>query len=531
MYHWVLCLLCLCLTHSCAKKNEEQRLRLNFHSQPTSLDPRLARDLPSITVSRMLFEGLFRAQESGPTPALAHSLKISEDQMTYRFELRATYWSDGSPVTAYDFEYAWKSVLSPDSLAESAQQLFIIKGAKDARLGKIPPSHIGVTAVAPNILSVTLERPDPYFLEKLCHPVTYPIPHKTLVKDSHWNVRHDNHFVCNGPFILKQWDPCDHLLVEKNPLYWDKDAVRLSGILVTLVEDEHTELNMYENGELDWAGSPNSSLPPEALPTLRAKFHEELHLQPLAGTYCYKFNTTSPPFNNLKIRQAFARAIERKPLIDNILQAGQLAASHLIPPCLGVPNESFCTLTHPRVLFEEGLAEMGWTRQTMPPITLTFSRSEKHQKVAQAVQQQWSQLFNIKIGLQSYEWNVFLEKLGRGDFQIGGRGWIGDFSDPKTFLDVYLYDNGNELGGGNDTGWEDPVFVSLLERADVTPDPITRDRLLAEAELRLLSSCAISPIYHSTACYLQKHYLKDVYLSKFCDLDFKTAYLEQPKNP
>ncbi|MBS0623434.1 MAG: peptide ABC transporter substrate-binding protein [Verrucomicrobia bacterium] len=479
-----------------------------------------------MTISRMLFEGLFRASDDGATPALAHSMTISEDLCTYSFELRPSCWSDGSAVTAYDFEYAWKSVLHPHSLSESAQQLFIIVGAKEAKLGKIPTQDIGVQAINQNVLVVRLERPDPYFLERLCHPVACPVPSKLLSKQPNWDHCYNKNFVCNGPFILDKWEHGDHLRVTKNPLYWDKNAVQLHSIFITMVEDEHTELNMYENGELDWAGSPNSSVPPEALPHLKTLLPDELFIQPLAGTYCYKFNTKLPPFNNAKIRQAFSRAIERQPLIDNILQAGQLAACHLIPPCLNIDQGAFCTLTHPRALFEEGLEEMGWTRQTMPTITLIFSRSEKHQKVAQAVQQQWNQIFDIKVNLQSYEWNIFLEKLARGEYQVGGRGWIGEFSDPKSFLEIYLYDNQHELGSGNDTGWEDPLFRTLLERADQTTDKHLRDQLLAEAESRLLSSCAISPIYHSTACYLKKPYLKNVYLSKFCDLDFKTAYLE-----
>lgn len=509
LMRWLL-LFFLCLT-CCQKNISHQSVNLNFHSEPSSLDPRLARDLPSFTVARMLYEGLFRSTENGIQNALALDYSVSEDHCTYRFLLRDAKWSSGEPVTAHDFESTWKSSLSPSSACEMAHLLFSIKNAAEAKRGNIHVEDVGIHALSEHELVVELEHPSPYFLEMLTHPIYFPF------KDEE---------VTNGPFLLVKWDQGSELVVEKNPAYWDAEAVKLEKITITMIEDEHTELNMYENGELDWAGSPNSSIPPEALPSLKSTCPDELFMLPIAGTYCYKFNTQAPPFNCKKIRQAFSKAINRRELIDDVLQANQAIAARLIPPCLESAFLQQCDIDSPVALFEAGLEEMGWTKQTMPPVTLIFSRSEKHQKLAQVVQQQWNQLFGIKVTLQSYEWNVFLSKLAHREYQVGGRGWISEFSDPLALLETYKYTNDHFLGASNDTGWSNPDFIAWVDEAYKTTSAQERSALIAKAEALILQEAPIAPLYHSTACYLKKPYLKGVFMSKLCDLDFKRAYIE-----
>ena len=496
---------------SCQNNSQKQTININFHSEPASLDPRATRDLPSNTVCRLLYDGLFRMGENGPTYALAQSHTLSTDEKTYTFKLRDALWNDGSCVTAFDFESTWKSTLCSTYVAEEAPLLYVIKNAAAAKRDELPISEIGVWAEDEKTLIVTLEYPYPCFLELLAHPITYPYKEQALQ---------------NGPFQLVRWKPGCDLIVEKNPTYWDAQSVRLEQIIISMIEDEHTELNMYEQGELDWAGSPNSSIPPEALPSLKKRCKDELFMLPIAGTYCYKFNTLSPPFNSQKIRQAFSMGINRTDLIDNILQANQVLAAALIPPCISGETAPKIRQQNALELFEAGLSEMGWTRETMPPITLMFSRSEKHQKVAQVVQQQWNKLFGIKVSLQSFEWNIFLERLNHLNYQVGGRGYISTLSDPSALLELYRYTNNHPLGCSNDTGWSNPKYTSLLELAKKTTSHIARAELLGQAEELILEHAPIAPLYHSTACYLKKPYLQGVYISKMCDIDFKHAYID-----
>ncbi len=515
---------------SSSDPSKEQILRLNSHSEPSTLDPRHVRDIPSLTTGKILFDGLTRMTHTGPILSIAQSVEISKDQKTYTFHLKETFWTNGQPVTAHDFEYAWKSVLDPLCPSEFAHQLFILENGADAKQGKAPLASVGIHAHDPKTLIVRLTHPNPYFLHLTAFPICYPVC-KSL--ESNWASEQGESFICNGPFKLEHWKHGSELKATKNHNYWDKEAVRLDAIVITMIEDEHTELNMYENGELDWAGSPNSSIPPEALPSLKSERQDELFIQPIAGTYCFKFNTKEPPFDTLKIRQAFAAAINRHSLIENILQAEQQVACSLLPPCMrpkaSIPPTSFQDGDYTKALqlFEEALVENDWTRETLPPITLMFSRSEKHQKTAQAVQQSWNKTFGIKVQLQSYEWNTFIERLAKHDYQVGGRGWVSDLLDPMTLLELYKFTNDSDLGGNNDTQWEDPRFIQLLEQALVTPNFEKRNQLICEAEKILMRDLPIAPLYHSTACYLKKPYVKGVYLSELCDLDFKHAYIER----
>ncbi len=491
---------------------KQQQLRLNFHSEPTSLDPRLVRDIPTMTTGKMLYDGLMRLTRDGPVCSVAKS--VEQKGKLYTFELRHSVWTDGTAVTAYDFEFAWKSLLHPNFPAELAYHLFMIKGAMAAKNGEIPIQDVAVWAEGPYKLVVELEHHQPYFLQLIAQPICAPIPH--MGGDA-----------TNGPFQLVHWEQSSELVVEKNPLYWDADAVQLEEIVITMIEDEHTELNMYENNELDWAGSPNSSIPPEALPTLKER--SDLFITPIAGTFCYKFNTAAAPFHNLKMRKAFALAINRKAIVDDVLQAGQIVAKSLIPPCMGedfasaILESEIGNPTLAQLLFEQALAEEGWTRETMPPISLIFSKSEKSQKTAQVVQQEWSETFGIKINLQSYEWNVFLDHLAKGDYQVGGRGFVSDLLDPKSLLDLYRKRNDENGYGNNDTGWESADFITLLDEAEENVNE--REHYLKKAEELLLQEFPIVPLYHSTACYLKKEHVHDVYISELCDLDFKYANL------
>lgn len=522
------------LLFNCSPSREEktevvdsQVFRMNFHSEPSSLDPRLIKDIPTVTCAKMLFDGLMRKNLQGEiVPSVALKVVASADKKNYLFFLRESYWSNGLPVTAYDFEYAWKSILSSQISAEYAYQLFAIKNALPIKKGLLSTDELGVHVIDPRTLYVQLENPDPYFLELMAFPISFPIPKEIASKEPEWAAFQGEDFICNGPFQLFHWNHTSELRAKKNLSYWDQQSVLLQEIVLSMVQDEHTELNMYENSELDWAGSPNSSIPPEALPTLKNRKSDELFIFPIAATFCYKFNTKTPPFHESKMRQAFALAINRKLLVENILQANQLVASSLLPPALQ-PTKSALFSDENReaalTLFEEALESNGWTRETLPPITLIFSKSEKHQKLAQAVQQQWNEIFNIKVHLQSYEWNIFLQLLAKGEYQVGGKGCVSDISDPKLFLETYSYAN----SANNETGWENITYRELIQKSAFEENGEKKAHYLKEAEKILFTEMPIAPLYHSTACYLKKPYVKNVFLSPFCDLDLKYAYIER----
>ncbi len=506
---------------------KEQIVRLNIHSEPPTLDPRLVTDNVSQNVTTMLFEGLMRQMPDGSiTPAIADEVRVSEDKKTYTFHLKDSLWSNGDPLTADDFIESWKWILSPKSNTEIAYKLYIIKNGKAVKEGKLPPSKLGVKALSPHTLIVELEYPAPYFLELVSSGNFYPTPTRIFKQNPDWANNAGPDFVSNGPFKLDVWDHNNRLQLSKNPNYWDDEAVRLKQINIAMVEDANTELSMFEDGELDFAGSPLSiGLPTDAIPALKAS--GKLHTMPMASIYFYVFNTKKPPFNNDKIRRAFAYAINRHDIVEHITQSGQVPAMAIIPPSLNpVDNAHYfqdANITEAKKLFDEGLKALKLTRETLPKITISYNTSEGHHKIAQAVQQQWKQTFGIDIALENLEWKVYLDKLQARDFMVARLGWIADFGDPITFLDTF------ELGDNpqNPSGWENPRYKELIEEIRQTANTTERNKLIGESEELIMEEMPIAPVYFHANNYLINPRLKGVYINKLGFIDFRWAYFEQ----
>ncbi len=496
-------------------------LKLNLHSEPPTADPGLAEDSTSGAITRATFDGLTRTTEDGkPHESIAEKIEVSQDLLTYTFKIRDAKWSNGDPVTAHDFEFAWKRVLDPKTAANYAYQLYYIKNAEKANKGEAKLDDVGVKALDDKTLQVTLENPTPYFLELTAFYTYYPVNKKVVEANPKWAAEASTH-VGNGPFKMESWEHKSKLVLVKNENYWDKDAVKLDRIEFSMVEDENTELSMYENGEIDWAGAPLSSLPTDAIPAL--KDSGKMTTQPIAGTYWYKFNTEKAPFNNVKIRKAFTYAINRQAIIDNVTQTNQQPAMGAVPPSMALKADGYFKdndVETAKKLLEEGMKELGITK--LPPITLSYNTSEGHKKIAEAIQDQWKKNLGVEVKLENKEWKVYLEDLHQGKFQIGRMGWLGDFNDPINFLELYK----DKKGGNNDTNWENPKYKELLNKSALEQDPAKRKEILAQAEAILMEEMPIAPIYFYTQSYVKKDNIKGVILDGLGFVDYKWASIE-----
>src|SRR5579872_300377 len=396
----------------------DQILRLNISTEPQSLDPRKAHELSSLTISRMLFEGLTRVNlEDKAELALAKKVDVSEDMKTYTFYLRHTQWTNGDPVTAYDFDYAWKKVLDPRFPGDNAFQLYPIKNAKKIKQGELASEELGVKVLDPMTLRIELEAPLPYFLELVAFPAFFPVNHKVDQLDPHWAANATT-FVSNGPFSLKLWKHNDLVEVTRNRHYWDSAAVKIQDIQMVMVKEE-TEWKMYEKKELDWAGSPLSVLPLDALPKLKKQ--SILKSKPMLGTFFLRTNTQRPPFNHQLMRRAFALAINRKEIVDHIAQGSQIPATGLVPLSMGVQKQPYFAdgnVEEAKALFAQALRESGYTEKTLPVVKLTYASSERSHLVAQAIQQQLSQAFGIDVQLEGMERKVYFSRVSKQDFQL-----------------------------------------------------------------------------------------------------------------
>lgn len=333
--------------------------------------------------------------------------------------------------------------------------------------------------------------------------------------------------VLKSPHLDKEWKHYQNLTFEKNPKYWDKDVVKLEKISCFLIEDENSELAMYENGEVDWAGNPFSSLPLDAVASLRKK--GELKIHDYAGVYYYIFNTKLYPFNNVHIRKAFTLAINRQLIVDHITQFGQKPAMSYIPPSLWHEEKAVAYFKDHAILeaqkeFALGLEELGITKEQFPKITLTYNTLSSHHKIAQAIQGQWLEALGVKVELANRERKVFLDELQNHQFHIARMGGVASFDDPMTFLDLFRY-----LSQSNNYAqWTNPQFSKLLDKSDRCTDPKERLKILKAAEKLFIDEMPIAPIYFTSSGYLEKPYVKNVFLSNMNDINLKTAYIEAP---
>lgn len=520
--------LALCLAFGCKKKTSpidenKQILRVNIHTEPPTLDARKATDTSSISVIHMCFEGLLKRGKGGEVQsAIAQDVKISEDKKVYTFTLRPAKWWDGKPVTAQDFELTWKTVLDPNFPSGFANDLYVIKNGHQAKMGLVPLNEVGVKALDAKTLQVELEYPIPYFLDLVASHSFLAVPHHITSVYPNWADGSGSLFVGNGPYKLTKWRHHNFIRLEKNDLYWDKETVSLQEIDMSIIEDPTTELNMFEAGELDWAGYPLSNLPTDALQALAST--GRLNTLPISGTYYYAFNVKVAPFNNVNFRKAFSLAINRMTIIENITQSNQAPATGLIPPTIWKVDTHFQDndVQEARRLFALAMKEMGYTPETMPRITLIYNTCENHHKIAQAIQEQWFQAFGIRVKLANKEWKVFLDELSHGQFQVARMGGVAGFNDAMTFFDQYKYLNHSN----NFTGWSNPKFTELLETAERTANAEEREKMMREAEKILISEMPIAPIYYYTGTYVKKNYVKGIELTEFNHGDYKFAFLE-----
>ncbi len=498
-------------------------LKINIRTEPRTLDPARARDLQSITLTRMLFEGLTRVnQEEAVEPALANKIDISEDLKTYTFHLRDSVWSNGDPVTTKDFVHAWRRILDPSSMGENAFQLYAIKNAKACKEGKCPLDELGVKVIDEKTLQVELENPTPYFLELASYPAFFPINARVDLEQPRW-VEGKEDYVSNGPFKLKEWHHHDKICVVKNEKYWDAETVQIQQLHLFMVSEE-TELVMFENHKLDWAGSPLSTLPIDALPKLREM--QVLKSQPILGTYFLRLNTKNPLLSSPKIRRALCLSIDREAVVEHVLMGSQVAANGYVPSALGLQECPYITTASEEDLQEqlrEGLQEVGLEKGNLADIELLYASNERSQRIAYAVQEQWMQLFGVQIKLFGVEQKVYLEKLQKGDFQIAAGSWLADFNDAFSFLEIFKERDSNT----NRTSWSNDSYAQMLDESNTTSDPLKRLQLLANCEKILLDAMPIIPIFHYNMLYMQNENVKNIHVSRMGGIDFRWARIVQ----
>ena len=439
-------------------------------------------------------------------PAAAKSWEQSEDARTYRFHLREdAKWSNGDPVTAADFLYSWRRALLAALGNNYAYMLYYIRNAERFHQGEITDfSRVGITAPDDLTLVVELENPTPFFLQLLAHMSYYPVHQATVEafgaadeRGTRW-TRPGNH-VGNGPFKLKEWVLNRSIVVEKNEHYWDAGTVKLNQIVFYPIQNATTEERMFRAGQLHIT----NNMPVDKIAHYRQERPGTLKISPYLSTYYYLFNTTAAPLDRVKVRQALTMSIDRQQIVDKITKAGEIPAFSYTPP----DTNGYTATAQVRYDLERAralLAEAGYPDGTgFPGLELMYNTSEGHRRIAIAIQQMWKTNLNIDVTLTNQDWKVYLDKRDEKDYQVARAGWIGDYLDPNTFLDMYTTNSGN-----NDTGWSNRGYDALIARAGATTDQERRFALFQDAEAILMTELPIMPIYTYVSKSLVSPYVR-----------------------
>ncbi|MBF8984353.1 peptide ABC transporter substrate-binding protein [Lutibacter sp. B2] len=495
-----------------AKVENEKVLKWNLGSEPKTLDPQLNSAQDGGHVINNVFEGLMRDANGKYEPAIAESYDISEDETTYTFHLRDAKWSDGKPITAYDFEYAWKRALDPNLIPEPSEyafQLFYIKGAQEAYEGTGSLDDVAINVIDEKTIQVTLTAPTQYFLELTAFYTYMPVRKDMVEKDPQKWATNPETAVSNGPFMLAEYNLGDKVILKKNPNYWNVDKVKLDKIEAYMIVDQSTSLSAYEAGDVEVI----DEMPVQEIPRIQ-KEDPTFKIFPQVGTYYYIFNVTKAPMDDVRVRKALTLAINRKQIVEKVTLAGEIPATGFVPPALydangkefrEVAGDYGVDVTKAQV--EEAkalLAEAGYPNgEGFPELDLVYNTNEKHKLVGEAIQAMWQDNLGIKINLTNQEWAVFQDTRHSGNFTVARAGWLGDYADPMTMLDLWLSYSGN-----NDCHWNNPEFDAAIEKAKTITGE-ERFKLLYDAEKMMIDNQIVMPIYYYTQPVMVKEYVKD----------------------
>ncbi|NOZ23415.1 MAG: peptide ABC transporter substrate-binding protein [Planctomycetes bacterium] len=472
-------------------------------AEPETLDPAIMTGLPEGRIAAALFEGLTVADPKtlDPLPGMAERWTISDDGCTYTFHLRKANWTNGDPVTAHDFVYSWRRALAPATASEYAYMLYHLKNGEAYNKGDLAdPKKVGVRALNDATLQVTLKQRTPFFLGLTHFSTLLPVNRRCV--EAHGNRwTHLGNIVTNGPFMLDDWKIGRFIRVKKNPGYYGADNVRLRSVDFLAVESANTAFNMYLSGEADFV----STIP---LPLRRiVERRPDYHSGPYIGTYYYVFNVHRKPFDDARVRKAFAMAVDREKICKYITRGGEIPATSFVPD--GMPHykpiKGMCLdVDRARTL----LAAAGYPGgKGFPKVELLYNTSEAHKDIAEVVQEMLKKNLGVKVELVNQEWKVYLATTKARDYQFARAAWIGDYVDPNTFLDMWV------TGGGNNrAGWSNAEYDALIRRAGAEGNPEKRMELFRRAERILIEQeAAIMPIYYYVSNEMYRPEIKGIY--------------------
>ena len=498
-------------------------------SEPQTIDPALNSAVDGAIMTQHMFEGLMKWSDSGNPvnekgnmnyAALAAGQAESYEKtdngdgtVTYTFKIRSdAKWSDGQPVTANDFVYSWQRLANPLTAADYCYMIDMVQGYAAVNAGEAAPTTLGVSAPDESTFVVNLTYDCPYFLEICAFPAAFPVRQDIIEAYGDTWTTDDNssHYISNGPWKLAEWVHDSYIKMVPNEYHYDAANLGPNSLTFQLMEDQNSMLAAYRSGDLQFI----EDMPVDEIAGLLAS--GELNIVDYIGTYYVCYQTQAAPFDNALVRQAFTLAIDSKYIVEQVTQTGQVPATGFVPAGIydADPNgDDFRTVggdywdapvddaTY-QANCEKArqlLAEAGYPNgEGFPTVTYLYNTSDAHKAVGEALQQMWQEELGVTVQLQNQEWNAFLETRKKGEYQIARNGWIADYNDPCSFLDMWYTG-----GGNNDAQYSNPEYDAMIDAAKATSDPAERMSYFHKAEDIIIGQdWALGPIYFYTQKYM-----------------------------
>jgi oligopeptide transport system substrate-binding protein len=529
------------LTSGCGKSdskeatasNGKSSLVYNLSEESETIDPQLVRGETGIDVTHACMEGLtgIGKKPGEIIPGVAKSWDTSEDGLTWTFHLnKNAKWSNGESITANDFAFGWKRALEPATGAGYAAFLYSVKNAEEYNTGKLKDfSKVGIEVVDDYTFKVTLATPCTYFTQLTAFPVTFPLNEKfyNTVKDQY--ALGADKMLYNGPWIIKsylqgQGGSFDFV---KNENYWNKANIKLDSITFNIIKDDNTVANLFTNEQVDV-----TRMLPDLVSRFKnnPQFKNDVRYVNDGGLWYFQFSTTNKYFKNVKIRKAFAMAVDRKVLCENIRNDGSMPAYAFVPyDTFGGKDTTFRKrygdsyfkedIAQAKQLLKEGLKEIG---EKNVVAKLLINNNPQNVKVATFLQEELRKNLGVDITLEPTTFQNRLQKMRQKNYDLTYAGWGPDYNDPMTFLDLFTEWNPN-----NDTGWANKKYDALIEKAMNSPDNEVRMKAMAEAEKILMDELPIAPLMFTSRIFLVQNYVKDVVFGLGAHPSFYWAYIQK----
>ena len=536
-------------TNSTAPQNSETannessgafEISMSIASEPQTIDPALNSAVDGAIMINHMFEGLMRWEDSGSETAgsdgtcndaklgygqaESYDKVVNEDgTVTYTFHLRdGIKWSDGKDVTAQDFVYSWQRLVTPATAADYSYMIDSVVNANAIMNGEMEPSELGVSAPDDKTFVVTITSDLPYFTEICAFPATFPV-REDVVSNPEWTYTPET-YISNGAYKMTVRETNSQIVMEPNEYYYNVDKLGPQKITFKLMDDQNAQLNGFNTGELDFI----ETVPVDEVAGLLAS--GEMKVVDYLGTYYVCYQTQKAPFDDWRVRKAFTLAVDRNYIVTEITQTGQVEAGAYVPAgvydAAGVEGDDFRTVGGDyydpttdayEANCEEAralLAEAGYPNgEGFPVVEYLYNTDDNHKAVAEALQNMWQTELGVTVTLTNQEWGTFLQTRKDGDYSIARNGWIADYNDPMTFLDMWLTG-----GGNNDAQYSNPDYDAKIQEAKATSDVATRMQLMHEAEDILLEQdWVVNPLYFYTQSYMLADGIEGMY---YCPLGY-----------